>query len=160
MTGYFSKPVVPASVADLDLNVVVASLSNNECNVTSAANDLGVPASDLRRLMWATPKLQDQAFEVVEAQLDLAEANLYEDLRSDDRRIRAAATFYTLRNRGLAKRRGWITSASAGVDLTVNAGNGVQEFTFSWRTAPPKVEGSDGSAGPLIGHDPSPPGKE
>jgi hypothetical protein len=36
------------------------------------ALELGVPPSDLRRLMWSDQKLQDGAFEVVERRLDLA----------------------------------------------------------------------------------------
>ena|SRR5271166_2611844 len=44
--------------------MVIEVLSRHACNVTDAAADLGMPASDLRRLMWANPKLQDEAFEV------------------------------------------------------------------------------------------------
>lgn len=141
---------VPASVADLDFDFVVKALAKHDCNVTDAAKELGVTASDLRRLRDANPKLQDQAFEEVEARLDLAERNLYEDLRSEDRRIRAAATFYTLKYTASAKKRGLVTGASGGMDLTVNA-NGPTALTFSWRTVPPKIEAEP--SGPLIEHD-------
>lgn len=112
MSGRGASPRVLASVDDLDHDLVVAALATHECNVSDAAADLGVSASALRRLIWGNPSLQDQAFEVVEARLDLAEKNLYEDLRSEDRRVRAAATFYTLRNTASARRRGLITSAA------------------------------------------------
>lgn len=140
-----------STVADLDHTVVIEALSRNDCNVTDTARDLGVPVSDLRRLMWANQKLQDEAFEVVEARLDIAEKNVLEDLRSEDRRLRAAASYFVLRNTGRAKRRGWITSASSGVDLNIQAGNGVQQFTFSWRSTPPKIEGDDTPAGAADG---------
>ena len=52
-----------ATVANLDPAVVVEVLVRHRCNVTDASADLGVPASDLRRLLWNNPKLQDEAFE-------------------------------------------------------------------------------------------------
>jgi Bacterial regulatory protein, Fis family len=103
-----SSPIVPATVADLDLNVISEALSRHGCNVSDAAKHLGVPPSDLRRLLWANPALHDQAFEVVEARLDLAEKNIGEALTSDDSRRRDAASTFTIRNSLRAKRRGWI----------------------------------------------------
>ena len=70
--------------------------------------------------MWANPKLQDKSSEVVEGQLDLAEKNIAKSLRSNDGRERLAASMFTIRNSGRARRRGWITSAAA-VDLTVRS---------------------------------------
>jgi hypothetical protein len=115
-----AAPVVAASVADLDHSLVAAVLARHSCNVTDAAQDLGVPPSDLRRLLWANPKLQDEAFEVVEGRIDLAESNIAEFLRSSDGRERLAASMFTLRNSARSRRRGWITSAAA-VDLTVGS---------------------------------------
>jgi hypothetical protein len=126
-------PGVPATVANLDLAVVVEVLARHACNVTDAARDLGVPASDLRRLLWANPKLQDEAFEVVEARLDLAEKNIAEALNSDDSRRRDAASFFVVRNSVRAKRRGWITSSVASVDMTVNANLPPRQYVFRWR---------------------------
>jgi hypothetical protein len=101
---------LPATVADLDLPLVAEALACHGCNVTDAAADLRVPPSDLRRLLWAKSSLQDQAFETVEARLDTAEK---------DSRRRDAASFFVLRNIARAKRTGWITSASASVDVNV-----------------------------------------
>ena len=103
------------------------------CNVTDAARDLGVPPSDLRRLLWANPKLQDEAFEVVEARLDAAEKNIAEALKSEDSRRRDAASFFVLRNTARAKRRGWITSNVASVDMTVNANLPPRQIVFRWQ---------------------------
>jgi hypothetical protein len=122
------------TAADLDASIVAAALARHSCNVTDAAQDLGVPASDLRRLLWSNPQLQDQAFETVEARLDLAEKNIAEALSSDDSRRRDAASFFVVRNTARAKRRGWITSASASVDVNVQA-NKTVHYTFRWRTA-------------------------
>jgi hypothetical protein len=80
VSNFHKKPVVPATVANLDLAVVVAALVRHGCNCTDAALELKVPASDLRRLMWANPGMQDQAFEIVEARLDTAEKNIHEAL--------------------------------------------------------------------------------
>jgi hypothetical protein len=129
---------VPATVAGLDLDMVVEVLARNACNVTDAAADLRVPASDLRRLMWSKPSLQDQAFEVVEARLDKAEKNINEALHSDDPRMRVAASMFTLRNSVWAKRRGWITSASAGADDNIG-GQSARETVFTWRPYPSEL---------------------
>ena len=69
-SNFHSKPSVPAAVADLDLALVAEVLARNGCNVSDAAAELHVPPSDLRRLMWSKPKLQDEAFEVVEGRID------------------------------------------------------------------------------------------
>jgi hypothetical protein len=45
--------------------VAAEVLARHGCNCTAASQELSVPASDLRRLLWDNPKLQDQAFEVV-----------------------------------------------------------------------------------------------
>jgi hypothetical protein len=126
-------PSVPAKAANLDLPVVAEALARHACNITDAAADLGVAASDLRRLMWSNPKLQDGAFEVVESRLDLAEKNIAEALNSDDSRRRDAASFFVLRNTARAKRRGWITSSVASVDMTVNANLPPRQYVFRWR---------------------------
>jgi hypothetical protein len=130
-----TKPGVPDTVSNLDHNVVTEVLSRHACNVTDASKDLGVSPSDLRRLLWANPKLQDAAFEVVESRLELAEKNIAEALNSDDSRRRDAASFFVIRNSVRAKRRGWITSASASVELNVNSNLPPRTLTFRWRTS-------------------------
>ena len=123
---------VPATVADFDHGVVAEVLARHACNVTAAARDLGVPSTDLRRLLWAVPSLQDQAFEVSEARIDLAERNIGEALGSADARERLAASMFTLRNSHRARRRGWITSSSSVAELSVSAGP-QPELVFRWR---------------------------
>src|SRR6516225_3181421 len=123
---------LPATVSSLEHAVVAEVLARHACNVTDAAQDLGVPPSDLRRLLWANPRLQDEAFEVVEARLDTAEKNIAEALKSGDSRRRDAASFFVLRNTARAKRRGWITSSVATIDMTVNA-NLPHQIVYRWR---------------------------
>jgi hypothetical protein len=124
---------LPATVANLDLVVVGEVLVRHACNVTDASRDLGVPPSDLRRLLWTIPKLQEVALEVVEARLDKAERNIHEALDSEDSRRRDAASFFVVRNTGAARRRGWITSASS-VDLSVSVPSAARTMTFRWKT--------------------------
>jgi hypothetical protein len=128
---------VPSTLADLDLSLVVEALARTSCNVTDAAAALGVPAGDLRRLLWARPALQEAAFEVVEARIDKAEKNIAEALDSEDSRRRDAASFFVVRNSARAKRRGWITTASAGVEVNIGGGN--ENIVFQWRTTPLEV---------------------
>jgi hypothetical protein len=125
---------LPATVADLDLPLVAEAFARHAGNVTDAAAELRVPPSDLRRLLWANSSLQDQAFETVEARLDTAEKNIHEALASDDSRRRDAASLFVVRNSARAKRRGWITTASASVDVNVTA-NTVKHYTFRWRNS-------------------------
>jgi hypothetical protein len=134
-SNFHGKPNVSATVANLDLNAVAEVLSRHSCSVSDAAADLGVPASDLRRLMWANPQLQDAAFEQVEARLDKAEANIHEALHSEDSRRRDAASFFVIRNTHRARRRGWVTSSTTAAELSISANtNTPRTITFRFRT--------------------------
>ena len=92
---------------------MVEILSRHGVNVSEAASELGVASADLRRLLWANPKLTDAAVEIEERRLDLAERNIFEALKSDDPRRRDAAWMFTIRNSHRARRRGWITTSPA-----------------------------------------------
>ena len=141
---------LPATVADLDLPLVAEAFARHAGNVTDAAADLRVPPSDLRRLLWANSSLQDQAFETIEARLDTADKNIHEALASEDSRLRDAASFFVLRNTARAKRRGWIVSASGGVDVSINANVPARTLTFRWRRDDDPDPLDDGK---LIEHD-------
>ena len=56
-------PAIPDTVAHLDADVVVETLSRHGVNVSEAASELGVGSADLRRLLWARPHLVDAAAE-------------------------------------------------------------------------------------------------
>jgi hypothetical protein len=115
--------------------LVIDALARHACNITDAAADLKVPASDLRRLMSANPSLQDQAFEVVEARLDRAEKNIAEALGSEDSRRRDAASFFVVRNSHRARKRGWITTSMSAAELSVSVNNAPRRIEFRWRTS-------------------------
>ena len=92
-------------------------------------------SADLRRLLWANPKLTDAAVEIEERRLDLAEKNIYEALRSDDPRRRDAASVFTIRNSHRARRRGWITTSTSAAELSVSMGdNAPRVLRFRWKT--------------------------
>jgi hypothetical protein len=149
----YGKPHVPATAAGLDHALVVAAHARHGCNVTDASQELGVSASDLRRLLWSNSSLQDQAFETVEARLDTAEKNIHEALASDDSRRRDAASFFVLRNTARARRRGWITTASANVDVNVQA-NKTVNYTFRWRNSDDPDPAVDETGRLAIEHEP------
>ena len=162
------KPVVPNSVQHLDADVVVEVLSRHGMNVSAAAADLGVASADLRRFLWADPKLMDAAVEVEERRLDLAERNIYEALRSDDPRRRDAASMFTIRNSHRARKRGWITTSTSVAELSVsanaNANNQSRTLTFRWRNDsdpdPHDPDWREPASGPLLEHEPAPPAKD
>jgi hypothetical protein len=103
---------VPISCRELDLAHAEAALVKHRCNVAGAARELGVPASDFRRLVSWGP-LAAAAREQVEQALDRAEAVLRAGLEDGDAlvRLKAASTFLTLTSAG--RRRGFGRGASA-----------------------------------------------
>jgi hypothetical protein len=133
-SDFHGKPVVPDGVKHLDADVVVEVLSRHAVNVSEAAAELGVGSADLRRLLWANPKLADGAVEIEERRLDLAERNVFEALKSDDPRRRDAASIFTIRNSHRARRRGWITTSTSAAELSVTANAPARTIVFRWRT--------------------------
>jgi hypothetical protein len=156
-----AKPIVPDSVKHLDPDVVVEVLSRHAINVSDAASELGVASADLRRLLWANPKLTDAAVEIEERRLDLAEKNIYEALTSDAPRRRDAASMFTIRNSHRARRRGWITTSTSAAELSVTATAAPRAIIFRWRNADdpdPTAEENERlrDEGKLIEHEASP----
>jgi hypothetical protein len=134
-SNFHAVPKVPDSVAHLDPDVVVETLSRHAVNVSEAAAELGVGSADLRRLLWARPQLADAAVEIEERRLDLAERNIFEALKSDDPRRRDAASMFTIRNSHRARKRGWITTSTSAAELSVTAAAPARTITFRWRTS-------------------------
>jgi hypothetical protein len=124
---------IPDSVAHLDLATVAEVLVKHGANVRNAAAELGVPTSDLRQLTLVNQALINAAYEAEELRLDRAEAAVEEALKSDDSRRKDAAAYFILRNSSRAKRRGWITSSSASVDLNINANLPPRQIVYRWR---------------------------
>jgi hypothetical protein len=125
-------------------------------NVRNAAAELGVPTSDLRQLTLVNQALINAAYEAEELRLDRAEAVVDAALKSDDSRRKDAAAYFILRNTARAKRRGWITSASASVDVNVQA-NKTVNYTFRWRTSDdpdPAVDETGRLRNKIIEHEP------
>ena len=157
MSGRGASPRVMASVADLDHEDVVEALKRHNCIVSYAAAELGVPASDLRRLTWGNPALQDLALEAVEKRLDKAERIIDQALESEDHRRQDAAAYHVVRNTPAARNRGWATAAA----LDVNVGlRQPTRIVISWEgegegdDEDGKAEADDSAAGPIIEHDP------
>jgi hypothetical protein len=126
---------IPDSVAHLDLTAVAEVLVKHGANVRNAAGELGVPTSDLRQLTLVNQALINAVYEAEELRLDRAESAVDEALRSDDSRRKDAAAYFILRNSSRAKRRGWITSSSTSVDLTINANLPPRQIVYRWRTS-------------------------
>ena len=135
MSNFHSVAKVPDTVGHLDPDVVVEVLSRHAINVSDAAGELGVASADLRRLLWANPKLTNAAVEIEERRLDLAEKNIYEALTSDDSRRRDAASMFTIRNSHRARKRGWITTSTSAAELSVTSNAPARTLTFRWRTS-------------------------
>jgi hypothetical protein len=134
-SNFHALPKVPGSVAHLDADVVVETLSRHAVNISDAASELGVASGDLRKLLLAKPHLTDMAVELEERRLDLAERNIYEASRSDDSRRRDAASFFVIRNSHRARKRGWITTSTSVAELSVTANAPARTLTFRWRTS-------------------------
>jgi hypothetical protein len=165
-SDFHGKPIVPDSVKQLDADVVVEVLSRHAINVSEAADELGAASADLRRLLWANPKLTDAAVELEERRLDKAEANIFEALHSDDPRRRDAASMFTIRNSHRARKRGWITSSTSAAELSVTANAPARTIVFRWRTDDDKRDAELAEAqqlreeGKLIEHEAEPSNKD
>jgi hypothetical protein len=101
--------------------------TGDRCNIAGAARALGVPASDLRRLVTWGP-LAAAVTEAVEQAIDRAEAVLLEGLESSDVmvRLKAASALLTLSPAG--RRRGFGRSASTGRKTRPT-----EDVTLKWR---------------------------
>jgi hypothetical protein len=105
---------LPVSCRELDLATVEAELVRAHCNIAGAARALGVPASDLRRLVSWGP-LAAAASEQVEQAIDRAEGVLVDGLESPDLmvRLKAATALLTLSPAG--RRRGFGRGRQSGI---------------------------------------------
>jgi hypothetical protein len=100
-------PNIPESCRQLDRTIVEEVLASTRANITASARILGVPTSDLRRLVVVDNALADIALEAEERRLDRAEEILDEALASNDSRRRDAAASFLLRTQRRARVRGW-----------------------------------------------------
>jgi hypothetical protein len=133
VSHFVRKPAVLDSVSNLDPAAIIDVLSRHGVNVSDAAGELGVGSADLRRLLWANPKLTDAAVEIEERRLDLAERNIFEALKSDNPRRRDAASMFTIRNSHRARKRGWITSSTSAAELSIStAADQPRTYVFRW----------------------------
>ena len=78
------KHVVPLTVRDLDRDLVVRTLKKHRCIIFKAADALGVPAYDLRRLICREPDLMHFATAERELIVERAVANLIEALHDPE----------------------------------------------------------------------------
>ena len=122
---------IPRSVAHLDVETIAEALIRNDANVRNAARALGVPSTDLRKLVLVDQRLADAALEAVELRLDDAEANLCEALHCDDPRRRDSVSMFMLRNVQRASKRGYAVAASA-ASLEVNVDAPPVRYTVRW----------------------------
>lgn len=97
---------LPVSCRELDLATVEAELVRARCNIAGAARALGVPASDLRRLVSWGP-FAAAAAEQVEQAIDRAEAVLRAGLDSPDAAVRLKAASALLMLSSAGRRRGF-----------------------------------------------------
>ena len=123
-----SRSSLPASCRELDLAVVEAALVKHRCNVAAAARALGVPASDLRRLVTWGP-LAAAVSEQVEQAIDRAEAVLLDGLDSPDVMMRLKAASALLRLSPAGRRRGF----GRGGAVRQNGAAPMEDVTLKWR---------------------------
>jgi hypothetical protein len=104
------KYVKPPTVRDLDRQLVINMLIEHRCIIYKAADALGVPSHDLRRLVYREPELMFVAREAKEQLCDRAEEIVYEALYDgDDAQRRDVMARFVLqselaRNRGFSPR--------------------------------------------------------
>jgi hypothetical protein len=124
---------IPDSVAHLDLTTAAEVLVKHGANVRSAAAELGGPTSDLRRLTLVNQALINAAYEAEELRLDRRRPRSTRRSAVTSRR-RDAAAYFILRNSSRAKRRGWVITANASVDVNLNSHSQPRVIEHRWRT--------------------------
>src|SRR6516162_8816901 len=120
---------IPASCRALDFDAVVAALTASRVNVSQAARTLGIRSGDLRRALAVVPPLLDLVIEIDEERIDLAQQNVDEMLRCDDKLLRKEASFFVLRQSRRAVDRGW---RQPDAEVTVNANMRMEKQRIVW----------------------------
>ena len=121
---------IPASCRALDYDAVVAALTASRVNVSQAARTLGIRSGDLRRALAVVPPLLDLVIEIDEERIDLAQQNVDEMLRSDDKLLRKEASFFVLRQSRRAVDRGW---RQPDAEVNINANIQTEVIDIRWR---------------------------
>jgi hypothetical protein len=143
----------PASCRALDNDAVVAALTASRVNVSQAARTLGIPSGDLRRALAVVPPLLDLVIEIDEERIDLAQQNVDEMLRSDDKLLRKEASFFVLRQSRRAASRGW---RQPDAEVNVNANVRMETVRIRWANGEEltRMEVPVNELPPMIEHDP------
>ena len=113
---------IPESIAHLDVEMVAAALIRHDANVRNAAQALGVPSGDLRKLVLVDQRLADAALEAVELRFDDAEANLWKPcgavIHGDVTAFRCSCCAI----RSARRKRGYAVAASAAsLEMNINS---------------------------------------
>ena len=80
LTGSTSNDVAAEVVLPVDLKIIEQTLVDKCGRVVAAAQDLGMPSGDLRRLVASRPLVADAIYEGVERALDAAEKTLLDGM--------------------------------------------------------------------------------
>jgi hypothetical protein len=123
--AWAARTIIPESCAHLEFAAIEAELVRTRGNVSGAAKTLGVPASDLRKLVWSSA-LADAAFEAIETMVDDAQEVVLAALKSGDPAHRLTAAKALLRTEA-ARRRGWGLGPSGGDEAAAPA-----SVTLTW----------------------------
>ena len=83
----------------IDLDQAARALREAKGSVGKAARALEVPSAELRKFVWANPKLREAALEAAERDLDKAEAIILAGLDSSDKLKRLEAAVQVLKGR-------------------------------------------------------------
>lgn len=83
----------------IDPDAAAKALLEARGSVGKAARALEVPSADLRKFVWANPKLREAALEATERDLDKAESILLKGMDASDKLKRLEAAALVLRGR-------------------------------------------------------------
>lgn len=118
---------LPPMVAGIDTKVpeayphdkVAAVLTANSGNISKSARDLGVNRGNLKKRIDLNPELQALLMDLRDEIVDIAEDNIYKDVREGD----SGASRFVLAT--LGKDRGWVTrqenSNKEPIEITVRS---------------------------------------
>jgi hypothetical protein len=120
----------PDSLRHLHISVIGRALVECDGNVSKAADKLGVPSADLRRMTRTRRELVELIDEIEECFLDRCEAKLHEALYSDDWRRADPMARFILSHHRLAFERGYCSPANVSVNVAANVA--VAPTVYRW----------------------------
>jgi hypothetical protein len=146
--GRYSR--TPDSLRKFHISVIGRTLVECGGNISEAAEKLGVPTRDLRRMSRFRRELVELIDEIEECRLDRAEARLHEAIGGKDLPLAARMSAWLLAHHERGRARGYLSSSSPSAVGAVTLTVAMPHYTWAdgselpqRHTVPPAIPAAD-----------------